>query len=113
MPHRPLNTIALLFPLLLLAGATRLLAAPVASVGYSVTSSWQSGFQASVTITNTGTAAIGNWTLQFTMPYAIISIWNAHVVSHAGNAYAVAGDSWDTRDCGRRLGEFRLYRRRL
>jgi len=96
MPHRPLNIVALLFPLLLLSGATPLLAAPVASVGYSVTSSWQSGFQASVTITNTGTAAIGNWTLQFTMPYAVISIWNAHVASHSGNAYVIAGDSWDT-----------------
>ena len=64
-------------------------------VAYSVTSSWGTGFQTSVTITNPGTAAINNWTLTFTLPYSISSIWNAGINSHSGNLYAITGDSWD------------------
>ncbi|MFC7549411.1 glycoside hydrolase family 9 protein [Plantactinospora sp. GCM10030261] len=46
-------------------------AAPASScrVGYA-TSDWSSGFTASVTITNTGTATLTGWTLAFTFPDA-------------------------------------------
>jgi hypothetical protein len=71
------------------------LRAQAPQVVYSVTSEWGTGFQTSVTITNPGTAAINGWTLKFTLPYSISSIWNATIDSHAGNVYTIAGDSWD------------------
>lgn len=47
-------------------------------VAYSVTNSWQGGFQASVTITDTGAAAINAWSLTFTFggDQAISNLWN-------------------------------------
>jgi len=95
MPRRSTNA-ALLSFLILLALTSRAAAAPIASVTYAVSSEWQSGFQTSVTITNISTTAIiNNWALQFTLPYAITSIWNAQIVSKSGNTYVVAGASWD------------------
>jgi len=49
------------------------------SVAYSVTNAWMGGFQASVTITNTGTAAINGWTLQWTFggDQKISNLWSA------------------------------------
>lgn len=64
-------------------------------VAYTVTSSWGSGFQTSVTITNTGTAPISNWALKFTLPYTISSIWNAQTTASSSNTYTIAGDSWN------------------
>ncbi|MEU8166877.1 extracellular catalytic domain type 1 short-chain-length polyhydroxyalkanoate depolymerase [Micromonospora sp. NPDC049004] len=47
-------------------------------VGYTV-NAWNSGLTASVTITNTGTAAVNGWALTFTLPsgQAITNGWNA------------------------------------
>jgi glucuronoarabinoxylan endo-1,4-beta-xylanase len=47
-------------------------------VGYAMTS-WDSGFTASVSITNSGASAINGWTLAFTLPsgQTITSAWNA------------------------------------
>lgn len=38
------------------------------SVHYAVSGQWPGGFGANITITNTGTATINGWTLQFTFP---------------------------------------------
>jgi hypothetical protein len=65
-------------------------------VTYTVTSSWGSGFQTSVTITNTSNTPIQNWTLQFALPYTISSIWNAQITAGSGGNYTVAGDSWNS-----------------
>lgn len=97
MPRVTWNIALPLCLLILLACVTRLSAAPIASVNYAVTSSWQSGFQTSVTITNaSSTATISNWTLAFTLPYAITDIWNAQILSKSGNNYVIGGDSWNT-----------------
>ncbi|KAB1922011.1 esterase, partial [Micromonospora sp. ALFpr18c] len=47
-------------------------------VGYTV-NAWNNGLTASVTITNTGTAAVNGWALTFTLPggQIITSGWNA------------------------------------
>jgi hypothetical protein len=59
----------------------------------SVTSSWSGGFQASVTVTNTGTAPITSWTVNGTFPgsQTVANSWNATVTQSgaqlsAGNA---------------------------
>ena len=59
-----------------------ILAPPTTSttVTYSLVNSWSTGFQASITITNTGTTTITNWTLQFNFAATITQIWNATVV---------------------------------
>jgi endoglucanase len=49
------------------------------SVSYSVTSSWSGGFQAAVTVKDTGTAPIANWTLAWTFggDQKISNMWGA------------------------------------
>lgn len=55
---------------------------PTASAGctaaYSVTSSWQGGFQGQVTVTNTGSAPTSGWSLAWTFPgdQKISNLWN-------------------------------------
>lgn len=49
------------------------------AVNYRVTYRWNGGFNADVTITNTGTAPISGWTLRwkFTRDQVVTDIWNA------------------------------------
>ncbi|MFI6094656.1 cellulose binding domain-containing protein [Lentzea sp. NPDC051213] len=49
------------------------------SVNYRVTYRWNGGFNADVTITNTGTAPISGWTLRwtFTRGQVVTDMWNA------------------------------------
>jgi lysophospholipase L1-like esterase len=57
------------------------------SVHYALTSQWQGGFGATLTITNTGATAINGWNLQFTFAngQAITQIWNGSFTQSAGN----------------------------
>jgi hypothetical protein len=66
-----------------------------ASVAFADVSDWGSGFTGSLTITNTGTAAINGWALQFDFAGSITSIWNAAVVTHAGNHYVIQDAGYD------------------
>lgn len=47
-------------------------------ITYAVTNSWSTGFQVAITIGNTGTAALSNWTLAWTFPgsQTISNLWN-------------------------------------
>ncbi|MBV9451355.1 MAG: cellulase family glycosylhydrolase [Streptosporangiaceae bacterium] len=62
------------------------------SAAYSVTSSWSGGFQAQITITNTGTASISPWTLAWTFPgnEQINSLWNASFTQSGEQVTATA-----------------------
>jgi cellulase/cellobiase CelA1 len=55
------------------------------AVGYTM-NAWNSGFTASVHITNRGTSAIDGWTLAFTLPsgQSITSGWNATYTGTSG-----------------------------
>lgn len=64
-------------------------------VSYAVTGDWGSGFQARFTIKNTGTATLTGWTLDFDLPAAIGSIWDAQLVGHSGSHYVVKGAGWN------------------
>ena len=48
------------------------------SVHYAITNQWQGGFGTAFTITNTGSAAINGWSLQFSFPngQTITQLWN-------------------------------------
>jgi hypothetical protein len=50
------------------------------------TNTWNTGFTATVTVANTGTAAINGWNLAFALPsgQAITSSWNANLTGRSG-----------------------------
>ena len=90
--------VAFAFTIVLLVAQATAQSSP--TVVYQNTSVWNSGFQAAVSITNTSGTPINNWILAFEMPNGITSIWNAQIVSHVGNNYIIAGDSWDANIAG-------------
>jgi cellulase/cellobiase CelA1 len=72
-----------------------------------ITSSWSGGFQADVTVQNTGTRQIGGWAVRLTLPSGVqvSNIWNAAVdtsapattvrnVSYNGTLAPSASTSW-------------------
>lgn len=56
-------------------------------VTYAITNQWQGGFQAAVTIENTGNTALQNWTLTWAFPngQTITSLWNGSETQSASN----------------------------
>jgi len=75
-----------------LAGQTSTFAAPSAvacNVAYSA-NSWNTGFTASITITDTGTTAISGWTLGFTFPgnQTVTQGWSATYAQSGANVTA-------------------------
>jgi hypothetical protein len=56
-------------------------------IGYSIGSHWAGGFGAAVTINNTGTTAINNWTLtwSFANGQTITQMWNGNVLQSGSN----------------------------
>ena len=65
-------------------------------VAWSVTNSWPGGFQAQLVLTDTGSAAIGSWSLTWTFPGAqrISSIWNA-TATQSGHRVMAGNASYD------------------
>ncbi len=47
-------------------------------ITYAITNQWSTGFQAAITIANTGTTALSNWSLSWTFPgnQQITNLWN-------------------------------------
>ncbi len=68
----------------------------LSSAAFSVTSDWGTGFGGQITITNTQSTPINNWSLAFHWDRAISQIWNGTISSHSGSSYVVKGASWDT-----------------
>jgi chitinase len=60
-----------------------------------ITSDWGSGFTAEVSVINSGASLIDDWIVKFDMPYDIVNIWNAEIVSHIGDTYTVRNASWN------------------
>jgi cellulose 1,4-beta-cellobiosidase len=71
-------------------------AAAACSAAYSVQNDWGSGFTASVTVTNTGQAAISGWTLSWTYPgnQTLTSGWNG-TWSQTGHQVTVSSASYN------------------
>jgi len=63
---------------------------------YSVTGSWQGGFQGQVVVKNTGSATINNWKLGWTFPgnQAINNLWGG-TVTQSGTSVSVTNASYD------------------
>ena len=64
-------------------------ASPIATIRYTDSNDWKSGFVGDVMITNPGPATIDAWTLQLSFGLKITAIWGGAIVQHAGNHYEV------------------------
>jgi hypothetical protein len=71
-------------------------AAQTCPVTFTIVDSWQGGFQAGISIENTGTAAINGWTLEWTFSgnQQISQLWGGNVTSQ-GETITVTNLSWD------------------
>jgi len=56
-------------------------------IDYTVVSQWGGGFGAAITINNTGTTAISNWTLTWSFPdgQTVTQLWNGNVTQSGAN----------------------------
>ena len=56
-------------------------------IAYAITNQWQGGFGASITIENTGTTAISNWTLTWTFAngQSVTQLWNGNETQSGAN----------------------------
>ncbi len=63
---------------------------------FQITQQWQGGFQATVTVTNTGTSATSGWTVTWQIPSGqqIISTWSA-VTSQSGQTETATNESYN------------------
>ncbi|ASW57134.1 glycoside hydrolase family 11 protein [Plantactinospora sp. KBS50] len=66
------------------------------SATYSTVNSWQGGFQANVTVANSGSGTLNGWTVRLTLPggQAISSLWNG-VNSGTSGAVTVSNASYN------------------
>jgi cellulose 1,4-beta-cellobiosidase len=60
---------------------------PSCHIGYSITSQWPGGFGAAITINNTGTTALSNWTLTWTFAngQTVTELWNGNETQSGAN----------------------------
>ena len=65
------------------------------AVTFRSTGDWGSGMTGEITVKNTGATPVANWSLAFTLPGQISSVWNATVVSHVGTRYTVSPAAWN------------------
>lgn len=86
-----------LLPLgVILSAFSSFAAAQTCPVTYTIVNSWPGGFQAGITIDNTGTTAINNWTLEWVFPgnQQVSQLWGGNVTSQ-GETITVTNLSWD------------------
>ena len=62
---------------------------------YETTSDWGSGFNGQITLTNVGSTAWSDWTVEFDWDRNITQIWNAEIISQTGNHYVIRNVSWN------------------
>lgn len=65
-------------------------------VGYTLSTEWAGGFGAAITINNTGTTAISNWTLTwaFANGQTVTQLWNGNVTQSGANV-SVTNESYN------------------
>ena len=66
------------------------------SVAYSVSSNWGAGFTGDMKVGG-GSTPLNGWTVEFNASFNITNIWNAQIVSHAGNHYVVKNAAYNGR----------------
>lgn len=56
---------------------------------------WQGGYNAGITIENTGETTIENWSLKFPFQDNISNIWNASIEKHQNGMYTIKNAGWN------------------
>lgn len=64
-------------------------------VSLKVDNSWGEGFNATITIANTGEKTIEDWYLSFELSNKISNIWNASIVKDDDGFYVIKNASWN------------------
>ena len=64
------------------------------TAAFQITSSWDSGYNAALTFTNGGPAAVQNWTATFQSANPITDAWNATLTGGTGGLYTLTPASW-------------------
>lgn len=64
-------------------------------VKFTLSGYWQGGYNASITIENTGESTIENWSLKFPFQDNISNIWNASIDKKQGGTYIIKNAGWN------------------
>lgn len=62
---------------------------------FAIDNTWDDGYNATVSITNTGEKKIENWYLFFQLSNKITNIWNAVIVSSKDGQYSIKNTEWN------------------
>lgn len=62
---------------------------------FCLTESWEGGYNAEITVENTGVETIHNWMLKFDYSYELANIWNAEIIEKNGQTYLVKNVGWN------------------
>ncbi|MEM8676080.1 MAG: expansin EXLX1 family cellulose-binding protein [Cyanobacteria bacterium P01_G01_bin.67] len=66
-----------------------------ADVDFTLVSDWGSGFQGSISITNTTGGNIDSWNLEFDFPNQIDNIWDAEIEQNQAGSYVIGNAAWN------------------
>lgn len=77
------------------AFAPRSTAQTIPEITFTAQSQWSSGFTCDVAIKNRSTTTINGWTLVFSWPPQISSVWNGILSGQTGNTLTVGNESWN------------------
>ncbi|MBT8225586.1 MAG: chitin-binding protein [Dactylosporangium sp.] len=71
-------------------------ATPTCSASYAIASSWEGGFQGTVTVTNSGAAAISGWAVDWTLASGqdVTQVWSG-TLTRSGTGVSVANATWN------------------
>jgi expansin len=64
-------------------------------VSFSLLDDWGSGFQGSISITNTSGSNIDSWNLEFDFPNQINNIWDAAIEENENGSYVITHTAWN------------------
>lgn len=62
---------------------------------YTIVSKWSTGYNAEITLTNTGDETIHNWMLEFQTGDKITSLWNGTIHYQEGDIYRIKNAGWN------------------
>ncbi len=65
------------------------------AVSFAITSTWATGYNGEITVTNDGDTAVNGWTLEFDFTGTITNIWNGTITSHVGTHYVIQNVSYN------------------
>lgn len=62
---------------------------------YRIVNDWGTGFTGEISIINKGKSEIKGWKLEFDLNSKISEVWNAKLISVAGNRYTIINSDWN------------------